>query len=318
MSDLQTAISEIEKGNYQEAKASLIALYSKDILNPQINHVLGIVNLRMGLIQEAATSFLTSLSSHPNNPSAAKTLISITKGLGDRDAALAIAEIILDVDPENQEFISIRNGLQNEEQFRQTPFFGPWASNREYLEIHSSVILGHSSSITIPFRPLNKGAKVIVGEYSQIFGSISLQNPSAVIRIGSRTQIGDCKLIACNEINIGNDVIISAGVTIIDNDSHSIYWDERSRDVIQCGYDHMVYPEDPCRNKNWDGVGLSPIFICDKSWVGLGALVLKGVTIGEGAVVDAGSVVTHDVEPWTLVAGNPAKPVKKLSRSRDV
>lgn len=53
-----------------------------------------------------------------------------------------------------------------------------------------------------------------------------------------------------------------------------------------------------------------PISIGDDAWLGGGAIVLPGVTIGEGAVVGAGSVVTRDVEPETIVAGNPARPLR--------
>jgi maltose O-acetyltransferase len=53
-----------------------------------------------------------------------------------------------------------------------------------------------------------------------------------------------------------------------------------------------------------------PISIGDDAWLGGGAIVLPGVTIGEGAVVGAGSVVTREVEPDTVVAGNPARPVR--------
>ena len=55
----------------------------------------------------------------------------------------------------------------------------------------------------------------------------------------------------------------------------------------------------------------SPIFIGDSTWVAAKAIVLPGVTIAEGAVVGAGAVVTKDVEPWTVVGGNPAKVIKK-------
>lgn len=55
----------------------------------------------------------------------------------------------------------------------------------------------------------------------------------------------------------------------------------------------------------------APIVVGDMAWVGARAFVMPGVTIGEGAVVGAGSVVTKDVAPWTIVAGNPAKFVKK-------
>ena len=55
----------------------------------------------------------------------------------------------------------------------------------------------------------------------------------------------------------------------------------------------------------------APITICDGVWIGARAIVLPGVTIGEGAVVAAGAVVTKDVEPFTVVGGNPAKFIKK-------
>ncbi len=54
-----------------------------------------------------------------------------------------------------------------------------------------------------------------------------------------------------------------------------------------------------------------PIKISAAAWGGTGAIVLPGVTIGEGAVVAAGAVVTKDVEPWTIVGGNPAKLIGK-------
>jgi putative colanic acid biosynthesis acetyltransferase WcaF len=55
----------------------------------------------------------------------------------------------------------------------------------------------------------------------------------------------------------------------------------------------------------------APIEICDGAWIGAYAIILPGVTIGEGAVVGACAVVTKDVPPWTVVAGNPAREVKK-------
>ena len=52
--------------------------------------------------------------------------------------------------------------------------------------------------------------------------------------------------------------------------------------------------------------------ICRSAWIGTGATILPGVTVGEHAIVAAGAVVTKDVEPWTIVGGCPAKPIKKI------
>ena len=54
------------------------------------------------------------------------------------------------------------------------------------------------------------------------------------------------------------------------------------------------------------------IKICNDVWIGCNCVILKGVTIGEAAIIGVGSVVTHDVEPWIIVAGNPAKVIKRI------
>ena len=92
-------------------------------------------------------------------------------------------------------------------------------------------------------------------------------------------------LYAMAPIEIGNDVCISESVTILTG----------THDVTSVNFDLVT----------------KPIKICDKVWIATGAMILPGVTIGEGAVVAAGAVVTKDVEPWTVVGGNPAKFIKK-------
>jgi galactoside O-acetyltransferase len=64
--------------------------------------------------------------------------------------------------------------------------------------------------------------------------------------------------------------------------------------------------------KDWTHVRIAPITIGDKSWIGMGATILKGVNIGEGAVVAAKSVVTRDGGPWTIVGGNPATFIRRV------
>lgn len=59
-------------------------------------------------------------------------------------------------------------------------------------------------------------------------------------------------------------------------------------------------------------MNIAPVKISDKVWIGFNSIILKGVTIGEGAVVGAGSVVTKDVPAWTVVAGNPARIIREI------
>jgi acetyltransferase-like isoleucine patch superfamily enzyme len=109
-------------------------------------------------------------------------------------------------------------------------------------------------------------------------------------------------IAAAKHVEIGNDVIIAWGVTISDHNSHSIKFSERSRDV-----EHWITGK-----KDWSDVKIEPVRIMDKAWIGFNSIILRGVTIGEGAIVGAGSVVTKDVLPWTIVAGNPARVIREI------
>jgi galactoside O-acetyltransferase len=87
------------------------------------------------------------------------------------------------------------------------------------------------------------------------------------------------------------------------------YYGEREKDTFLA----YLIPQGGHSAKDWSNVHHAPIVIRDKAWIGFGAIVLKGVTIGEGAVVGAGSVVTKDVPDWTVVGGNPAQVLYSIS-----
>lgn len=108
-------------------------------------------------------------------------------------------------------------------------------------------------------------------------------------------------ILAPRAITIGNNTHINQGcfldarglITIGDNVSISHY-------VKICTGGHQV------NSPTFEGEHL-PIIISDYCWIGIGAIILKGVTLGEGCIVAAGSVVIKDVEPYSIVGGNPAK-----------
>lgn len=149
------------------------------------------------------------------------------------------------------------------------------------------------------------GVRCSIGAESSVRAVMVLERADAAIRIGSRSQIGGRTLLdASDRIEIGDDVLVSFDVLITDNDSHSLRFSERARDVADWS----------AGRKDWTHVARAPVRIGDKSWIGARAIVLKGVTVGEGAMVGAGSVVTRDVPAWTLVAGNPARVIRELLR----
>ena len=148
-----------------------------------------------------------------------------------------------------------------------------------------------------------------IGKKCVIDGNYIFEKESGNITIGDRTHIGGSTFISINGIRIGNDVTIAWDCMFYDHNSHSIYLSERQKDTMQ-EWNDWKDSGDLIRNKNWDVVKTAPIVIEDKVWIGVGCKILKGVTIGEGAVIAAGSVVTKDVPAWSVYGGNPAAFIK--------
>lgn len=151
-----------------------------------------------------------------------------------------------------------------------------------------------------------ENCRLTIGDQSIVEARVVFERPGGTVNIGSRTFIGGSSVLCASHINIGDDVLVSFGVTIVDHDSHSPVFSKRSQDVT-------MWLEG---KKDWTHVKTNPIIIQDKSWIGMHSIILEGTTIGTGAVVGAGSVVTRDVPPYTVVAGNPARIIKTLPDDR--
>lgn len=148
------------------------------------------------------------------------------------------------------------------------------------------------------------GCALSIGADSNVESALVFEKGDAQIRIGARTHVGGGTMLAAAQlIEIGDDVLVAFDALITDHNSHSLCFAERSGDVREWIQGR----------KDWSNVPMVPVKIGNKAWIGARAIILKGVTIGEGAVVGAGSVVTKDVPDWTIVAGNPARTIRQLT-----
>ena len=180
-------------------------------------------------------------------------------------------------------------------------------SYNQYIKTGKNVRLDNFNLIVR--NPSNKQSiYMFVDDNSVVNGNFIFEIESGIIKVGSNTFIGGGNFISIEGIEIGNDVMISWGCTIVDNNSHALSWLERKNDVIDWkrGLDENKIGA----YKDWTHVDRKKVTIKDKAWIGFNCIRLKGVIIGEGAIGAAGSVVTKDVADWTIVGGNPAKFIK--------
>ncbi|AIO41920.1 bacterial transferase hexapeptide family protein [Burkholderia cenocepacia] len=112
----------------------------------------------------------------------------------------------------------------------------------------------------------------------------------ADMRVGRNVFVNqNCTFYDLGGLDIGDDVMIGPNVSLITSG----------------------HPIEPSRRR--DAVVARPIAIGNNVWIGAGATIIGGVTVGENAVIAAGSVVTKDVPPNTLVAGNPARVIRSIA-----
>ncbi len=148
----------------------------------------------------------------------------------------------------------------------------------------------------------NRGdvSAIWIGDDSILRGCLRVERfREAELRIGRRCYLGDDTIVSCaDKIEIGDYVLIAHGVEIYDNDSHPVDPAERRCDIdIVIGGEKGRRPNIPAR----------PVRIGDNVWIGSHSKIMKGVTVGNDAVVAAGSVVTRDVPAGAIVGGNPAE-----------
>ncbi len=153
--------------------------------------------------------------------------------------------------------------------------------------------LGHGADVYGGARivPHGPGAITIGDRFRMLRNAtVNTLGPSGCIRIGSNVHVGESTMItAHSRVTIGDDTIIGPQNMIVD-------------------VDHVIEDRDvPIRSQ---GLLSRPITIGANVWISSHCIILKGVTIGRGAVLGAGAVVTHDVPPFAVMVGNPARVIR--------
>jgi len=158
------------------------------------------------------------------------------------------------------------------------------------------------------FRHLKSKAPraVILGDHVSCYAGCSFAvGINGSCSIGSFTLLNGALIMAEERIEIGSHCLISWNVGIADSDFHPLAPAQR---IIDAHALAPFYKDRPARPQ----LRTKPVIISDNVWIGMNAIVLKGVTIGENSIVAAGAVVTKSVPPNVVVAGNPAVITKQL------
>jgi acetyltransferase-like isoleucine patch superfamily enzyme len=160
------------------------------------------------------------------------------------------------------------------------------------FSLNKNLIIGKNCKIdhTVKFL-FDYGGKIIIGDNTELRHCSLLISNGGTIEIGNHCSINPFATLYGNgNLRIGNYVMIAGGTMIIP--SNHVFKDKNTPIALQ-GYE----------NKG--------IIIEDDVWIGHGCTILDGVAIGKGSVIAAGSVVTQNIDPYSIVGGVPAKLIKK-------
>lgn len=151
----------------------------------------------------------------------------------------------------------------------------------------------------------NDKPAIRLGDKTCIRGELLVFPYGGKITLGRECYLGEgSRIWSDNSVEIGDHVLIAHHVTISDTNAHELDHQERAE-----GFRQLLAKGHPKQRPNVESAAVK---IGSNAWINFGVSILKGVTIGEGAIVAAGSVVTKDVPPFTVVAGNPAKVIREL------
>ncbi len=194
----------------------------------------------------------------------------------------------------------LRKNLGSFLSFKRTAY-EVWTNFEQNSHIDPTVLLGSQAFVVSQNRSVRLGARSVCR------GILRCEpQPSASIEIGEDVYLGDDTLLsAATSIRIGSRTLIAHEVQIFDNNTHPLDPHERFQDwqfILGRVSQKPRIPSDP-------------VVIGEDCWIGVRSIIMKGVTLGRGCVVAAGSVVTKSFPELSLIGGNPAKLIGELRSS---
>ncbi len=168
---------------------------------------------------------------------------------------------------------------------------GLYLRGAKNIEIGESAYISYSVSLKT-----SQNSRIIIGKNALIRDGVRIQGGKGTLKIGDNFSINHNSSITFDcDIEIGNNVMIAPGVIITPGG-------------------HGILAEKPMREQP---AVTEKIIIENDVWIGAGAVILKGVSVKEGTVVAAGAVVTKDTEPYSIVAGIPAKKIDSRKKGEN-
>lgn len=169
------------------------------------------------------------------------------------------------------------------------------------MEAGADVFISSGASI---INDRNDPGKIRIGRGTRIWGDLVTFHHGGEIIVGEDCFVGpQTRIWSAKSITIGNRVLIAHNVNVHDNISHPKDWQLRHDEYVEFVRTGIHKTVD-LREES--------VTIEDDAWIGFNSTILKGVRIGRGAIIGAGSMVLRDVEPWTVNVGNPLRCIERL------
>jgi acetyltransferase-like isoleucine patch superfamily enzyme len=190
------------------------------------------------------------------------------------------------------------NGHINEDEFKAVTGGWEYATLPKNIRVGTDCFLERKDSFK-RFRSTREPG-LIIGNRVKVYTWTEFNiEPAGIVEVGDDSTLVGVVFMCAEKISIGKRAIISYNVTIADSDFHPRDPELRRQDAVANA------PEGDKSQR--PAVIAKPVVIEDDTWIGIGAIILKGVHIGRGARIGAGAVVTKDVPAGATSAGNPAR-----------